>query len=77
MIGCVDERPGAYVLIDEHSLQEVAQLEPDGFPKEGLAKYLGQRVRVRGRLTEGHIWKVRSVEKIADVCAPADPQRQR
>ena len=76
--GCVDERPGTYVLIDEHNLQEVAELKPEGFPGEGLAKYLGQKVRIRGHLVEGHIWKVRSIETIADTCSPAqDPQRQR
>jgi hypothetical protein len=75
--GCVDERPGTYVLIDEHNLQEVAELKPDGFPGEGLAKYLGQKVKIRGRLAEG-VWKVRSIETIADTCSPAqDPQRQR
>jgi hypothetical protein len=76
--GCVDERPGTYVLIDEHNLQEVAELKPEGFPGEGLAKYLGQKVRIRGHLVEGHIWKVRSIETIADTCSPAqDPQRRR
>jgi hypothetical protein len=76
--GCVDERPGTYVLIDERNLQEVAELKPEGFPGEGLAKYLGQKVKIRGHLVEGHIWKVRSIETIADTCSPAqDPQRQR
>jgi hypothetical protein len=76
--GCVDERPGTYVLLDEHNLQEVAELKPEGFPGEGLAKYLGQKVRIRGHLVEGHIWKVRSIETIADTCSPAqDPQRRR
>jgi hypothetical protein len=76
--GCVDERPGTYVLIDEHNLQEVAELKPEGFPGEALAKYLGQKVKIRGHLVEGHVWKVRSIETIADTCAPAEtPQRQR
>jgi len=75
--GCVDQKPGTYVLIDEHNLQEVAELKPEGFPGEGLAKYLGQKVRIRGHLVEG-VWKVRSIEKIADTCSPAqDPQRRR
>jgi hypothetical protein len=75
--GCVDERPGTYVLIDEHNLQEVAELKPEGFPVEGFAKYLGQKVRIRGHLVEG-VWKVRSIETIADTCSPAqDPQRRR
>ena len=76
--GCVDERPGTYVLIDEHNLQEVAEMKPEGFPEEGFAKYLGQKVRIRGRLVEGRVWKVRSIETIADTCSPAqDPQRRR
>src|ERR1051325_4386921 len=62
--GCVDERPGTYVPIDEHNLQEVAELKPEGFPQEGLAKYLGQKVRIRGHLVEG-VWKVRTIEAIA------------
>ena len=65
------------MLIDEHDLQEVAELKPDGFPGEGLAKYLGQKVKIRGHLVEG-VWKVRSIETIADTCSPAqDPQRRR
>jgi len=76
-IGCVDEKPGTYVLIDEHNLQEMAELTPEGFPGEGFAKYLGQKVRIRGHLVEG-VWKVRSIETITDTCSPAqDPQRRR
>jgi len=39
MTGCVDEQEGRYVLIDDHSLAPIADLEADGFPTEGFAKH--------------------------------------
>jgi hypothetical protein len=50
LTGYVDERPGAvYVLLDETTGQEVV-LEAGGFANESLAKYLGHRVKARGRI---------------------------
>jgi len=72
--GCLDQQEGRYVLVDDHSLQPVADLEADGFPTEGFAKHLGQTVTVRGISNPGStrpLFKVRSVETVKETCAPA------
>ncbi len=73
LMGCIDEQDGHYVLIDDRKLTPIANLEADGFPTEGFAKYLGHKVTVRGTSNSGAdrpIFKVRSVETISDTCAP-------
>jgi hypothetical protein len=70
--GCVDQQDGQYVLINEESRSTIANLEADGFPTEGFAKHVGQRVTVRGTVVAGgtsrSVFKVRSVEKLSDAC---------
>jgi hypothetical protein len=70
--GCVDQQDGQYVLINEESRSPIASLEAEGFPTEGFAKHVGQRVTVRGTSSTGGtgrpVFKVRSVEKISDTC---------
>jgi hypothetical protein len=78
MTGCLDERPGpVYVLRAEGSLQKLADLEPDAFPVEGFAKYLGQKVSVKGRLehpNDNTVLRVRSIERVAEHCSePPQP----
>jgi hypothetical protein len=71
--GCVDEKEGHYVLVDDRSLNPVADLEADGFPTEGFAKHMGHKVTVRGTSTSGStrpVFKVRSIETISETCAP-------
>jgi len=73
MTGCVDEQEGRYVLVDDHSLARIADLEADGFPNEGFAKHVGHRVTVRGMsMTNGSrpLFKVRTVETLSETCAP-------
>src|SRR5690242_7740962 len=48
MTGCVDEQEGRYVLVDDRSLAPIANLEAEGFPTEGFAKHVGNKVTVRG-----------------------------
>ena len=48
-------------------------LEADGFPKEGFAKHMGQKVTVRGTSNSGSarpLFKVRSIETVSETCAP-------
>jgi hypothetical protein len=70
--GCVDQQDGQYVLINEDSRSPIANLEADGFPTEGFAKHVGQRVTVRGTVVAGGsgrpLFKVRSIEKLSDAC---------
>ena len=72
MSGCVDQQDGQYVLIDEQSRSPIAHLEADGFPTEGFAKHVGQKVTVRGTSVAGGaerpVFKVRSIEKLSDSC---------
>ena len=70
--GCVDQQDGQYVLINEESRSPIANLEADGFPTEGFAKHVGQKVNVRGTSVAGGagrpVFKVRTVEKVSDTC---------
>jgi len=70
--GCVDQQDGHYVLINADSRSPIANLEADGFPTEGFAKHVGQKVTVRGTAVAGGAgrpqFKVRSVEKLSDSC---------
>jgi len=77
MTGCVDQQDGRYVLVDDHGLNRIADLEADGFPVEGFAKYVGHKVIVRGTRAAGDakpIFKVRTVETVSDTCAPQNSQ---
>jgi len=71
--GCVDEREGHYILVDDRNLAPVADLEADGFPTEGFAKHVGHKVTVRGTSSSGSarpVFKVRSIETVSETCAP-------
>ena len=71
--GCVDEQAGRYVLVSDETLAVLANLEADGFPVEGFAKYVGHKVTVRGTSNPNGnrpVFKVRSIETISDTCAP-------
>ena len=72
--GCVDQHDGRYVLLQEESRSPIANLEAEGFPTEGFAKFVGQKVTVRGTANPGGaerpVFRVRSVEKVSDKCGP-------
>jgi hypothetical protein len=75
--GCVDQKEGRYVLVDERTLNTVANLEADGFETEGFAKHVGHKVTVRGTSNPGGavpIFKVRSIETVSDACVPQPEQ---
>jgi hypothetical protein len=78
--GCVDQQDGRYVLVDDRDLNPVADLEADGFPTEGFAKHMGQKVTVRGTSSSGStrpLFKVRSIETVSETCAPTQkPQKK-
>jgi hypothetical protein len=77
MTGCLDEKPGIYVLRTDDNLKEIAQLEPVGFEKQLFARYVGHKVSVSGKLigsTEPPTLRVSSVASIKDIsemCIPA------
>jgi len=74
LTGCVDQKEGLFVLVDDRGLETVASLEADGFPTESFAKHVGHKVTVRGKSrTEGArlVFQVRSIETLSDTCAPS------
>ena len=73
LTGCVDEKEGHYIMVDDRNLSPVADLEADGFPTEGFAKHVGHKVTVRGTSSSGStrpVFKVRSIETLSESCAP-------
>jgi hypothetical protein len=73
LTGCVDEKEGHYILVDDRNLNPVADLEADGFPTEAFAKHVGHKVTVRGTSSSGStrpVFKVRSIETVSETCAP-------
>jgi hypothetical protein len=73
LTGCVDEKDGRYLLVDDQGLNPIADLEADGFPTEGFAKHMGHKVTVRGTSSSGSthpLFKVRSIETVSETCAP-------
>jgi hypothetical protein len=78
--GCIDQQEGRYVLIDDRTMNPIADLDADGFPTEGFAKYMGQKVTLRGTSNSGSTrpaFKVRSIEKISDTCVPSTASLKR
>jgi hypothetical protein len=73
LTGCVDEQEGNYVLLSDRTMNPIASLEADGFPREGFAKHVGHKVTVRGTSTSQGtlpLFKVRTIETVADTCTP-------
>jgi hypothetical protein len=73
LTGCLDEKEGHYILVDDRSLNPVADLEADGFPTEGFAKHMGHKVTVQGTSNSAGarpVFKVRSIETVSETCAP-------
>jgi hypothetical protein len=77
LTGCVDQQEGQYVLVDDHEMKVIAGLEAEGFPLEGFAKHVGQKVTVRGTTNPGAtrtVFKVRTIETVSETCAPQAAQ---
>jgi competence protein ComGC len=73
MTGCIDQQADRYVLIDQRSRDAIADLEAEGFPAEGFAKHLGQKVIVRGTVNQRNdrpLFRVRSIETVSESCEP-------
>jgi len=72
LTGCVDEQEGKWVLVNDQTMAIIANLAADGFPTEGFAKYMGQKVTVQGTASTGgpgSTFKVRSIKTIRETCA--------
>jgi hypothetical protein len=60
-------------LISDRTTELMANLEAVGFPQEGFAKYLGQKVTVKGASAtkDGRpVFQVRTIETVSETCAP-------
>jgi hypothetical protein len=72
--GCLDEQAGPqYVLRGETELKLLMFLEPDGFPAENFARYLGHRVEVSGSTAvqgQKTVMKVKTIKSVAEHCTP-------
>ena len=72
LTGCVDEQEGQWVLVNDQTMAIIANLAADGFPTEGFAKHVGQKVTVRGTASSTGsrpLFKVRSIETISETCS--------
>ena len=61
-------------MVEDRTLRVMVVLRAEGFPQEGLAKYLGSKVVVLGRIVadgDRTVMRVQRVEKVSDTCAPA------
>ena len=73
IVGCVDQKDGAYVLTDDRQIGKVASLEPDGFDRENFAKHVGHKVKLGGKSSgtgTERVFRVRTIQTIAEYCAP-------
>ena len=71
LTGCVDEQDGKWVLVNGQTMAIIAKLAADGFPTEGFAKYMGNKVNVRGTAISdesGSTFKVREIQTISETC---------
>lgn len=78
LTGCVDQQESRYVLLDDRSMNQIAELEAVGFPDEGFAKHMGHKVTVRGiRIADSAPprFQVRAIEPVSDRCTPQDSQQ--
>jgi hypothetical protein len=80
LTGCVDQQDGQFVLVDDHDMKVIANLDAVGFPVEGFAKHVGEKVTVRGISTSDSnrsVFKVRTIETVSDTCAPQATEREK
>jgi len=80
LTGCVDEHDGHYILTNDTTLEPKASLRPAaGSAEDNFARYVGQKVSVRGRLAKEPplpVMTVESLKPVSETCAPAGEQRQ-
>jgi hypothetical protein len=72
LTGCVDQRDGQYVLLDDQMLK-IANLQTAGSDQEVFAKHLGRMVQVKGTKSSGQkaTFRVTSIEQVPGNCGQA------
>jgi hypothetical protein len=80
LTGCIDEHDGQYVLTNDTNLQPTARLKPAaGSPEDNFARHMGQKVTVKGALSNEEplpIMTVDSIDIVSQTCAPASEGQQ-
>ena len=80
LTGCVDEHDGQYMLTNDTNLQPTARLKPAaGSPEDNFARFMGQKVTVKGALSKEEplpVMTVESVQTVSQTCAPASQGQQ-
>src|SRR5438093_9914612 len=76
MTGCIDEKSSEYVLFSDDMLKQIALLEPVGFDKSNLARFVGHKVSVTGQLVTNtdpptmRVSNYDNIKVVSDMCAP-------
>lgn len=73
LTGCIDEQNGHYIMVNDRTLDPIADLQAEGFETEGFAKHMGHKVTVRGTLNSSGtipLFKVSSIEVVSETCQP-------
>ena len=65
--GCLDQRDEKYVLASEDEMRTVTELAGRAFSSDNFARFVGQKVRVRGAMDKG-AFQVDEIDKVADSC---------
>jgi hypothetical protein len=75
VVGCLDQRGESYVLSGDRELRRIVTLEGDGFSNDNFARYLGHKVRVRGRLSAAgsSVFRAREIVTLSETCKPEEP----
>jgi hypothetical protein len=68
MSGCVDQQKEEFVLTSPADMTVLARLKGKGFADDNFARYIGQKVSVRGYAT-GRVFEVVKIVKLADTCS--------
>ena len=67
LTGVVDQRNGEWILATEENVEQVAILRAQGFKDTNFAKFVGNTVRVKGRMKSENGKRTLTVVRLADI----------
>jgi hypothetical protein len=65
--GVVDQVQGSFVISDLQTMQTIALLKGEGFSDDNFARFVGRKVRVRGRIVSDRDQPVLRVKNLSDI----------
>jgi hypothetical protein len=74
--GVIDQRDTEYMLVNDQNMEPIAVLRGRGFEKENFARFLGDPVEIKGRMTTENGRKVLLVRSVEDVRRMPVPERK-